>query len=739
MVTNILKILTFTFSMIFNSCFAQEIWKEGFDIPGKGIWGNSAGLIQSDFSGITTWILDYTGIRLTDSGDYAKTVSTAGGRFEVCDIEGEVTWRSETIGISDYKNVGIHLSASETGSGNNGTLKYLKAFYIIDNGNPMPFDASPVCEGNWGAAFPDQKSLKGSELQIMVKLSNNYSSDKVILDEIVVSGEKGVNPRVPVFGLVINEIMADPYPVEGLPGAEYLELLNTLSHPVSSGNWILRINGTEKKIPDFTIQAGGFLVLCATGSLDSLKQYGNVINIPGFQGLLNNGALIEILDENRDLIDQIAYSETWYADPVKERGGWSLERIDPKRTCNQPGNWKASADLKGGTPVSANSVYMTNPDIEPPSVKWAVAVAENQVEVQFSENMDTTGLNPGNFHLKEAGSPDSVRHISAGTIVLTFDFPLLKNKTYLLQFTDLTDECGNKLISNDAAIQWNTLDQGDVLISEVLFNPFPDGEDYVELYNNSQKLILLKNLSLATRDDSLKLKQVYPLAKNKSVLQPGAYLVLTKDTDKVFPFYRIKCPECFLQTEKFPTYINEGGRVVLADHKLVVVDEFAYSEKMHSPFLYNHDGVSLERSSFIAKTNETGNWHSASTGSGYGTPGYKNSQAEPENTSRPLVTFEPEAFSPDNDGYNDEYLIRYQMDRQGYIANVRVFDQSGRFVTLLAKNEILATEGTIAWNGKDETGKRLPIGMYVVLVEVFHESGVVHRFKDGVALTGRVE
>src|SRR5690606_37357706 len=100
--------------------------------------------------------------------------------------------------------------------------------------------------------------------------------------------------------------------------------------------------------------------------------------------------------------------------------------------------------------------------------------------------------------------------------------------------------------------------------------------------------------------------------------------------------------------------------VVLLNEERTVIDEFAYSEKMNSPFLANAEGVSLERMSFSAGTNEKDNWHSASSEAGYGTPGYKNSQLENGIVVKPVVHFEPESFSPNNDGYNDMFLIKYE-------------------------------------------------------------------------------
>jgi hypothetical protein len=280
---------------------------------------------------------------------------------------------------------------------------------------------------------------------------------------------------------------------------------------------------------------------------------------------------------------------------------------------------------------------------------------------------------------------------------------------------------------------------GDILITEVLFNPVGGGSDFIEIYNNSAKEISTNRLYLASRDNNLKLTQIYPLSASKTNLLPGNYLALTKDTAGVFPWFDIQCRECFLQMEKFPSFNNDFDYVVLLDENMKVVDELYYSEKMHHPLLAEEKGISLERISFTQKTNDAKNWHSASTTSGYGTPGYMNSQVEIEDIYAPKITFSSESFSPNSDGYNDEYQIQYNLEKPGYVANISIFDATGKFVMKLVNNEILGTNGTIVWNGEDETGKSNNIGIYVVLVEIFNTAGEVFQFKDGVVLTDILE
>jgi len=478
MISNLPKILIF-FCLFFNSTiWAQDLWRESFEVPGKGIWGTENGTIQSDFGEVTKWSLEYSNVKLQDAGDYAKTVSTSGGRFEVADIDGEIIWISEVIDIAEFVKAAIQLNTSETGSNTNANNKYLKAFYKLDNNHEKPFTINSDNTGNWGSVIAEQKDLVGSQLQIIVKMANNYGADKVILDEVVVSVE-------------------------------------------------------EK--PD---------------------------------------------------------------EPILSR---------------------------------------------------------------------------------------------------------------------------------------------EIVINELMFNPKENGGDYVEIYNNSAKSIDMKRLKLASRTDDLELTQVYQLTGTKQLFEPGSFLALTKDTAGVFPFFDIQCKTCFLQMEKFPSFNNDEDFVVLLNENMNVIDELHYTDKMHHPLLADEEGIALERVSSTEPTNEFSNWQSAASVAGYGTPGYKNSQGETAEISKPEVTFSPESFSPDFDGYNDEYLIEYKTTKPGCLANISVFDAAGRFVMKLANNEIMGSEGKFTWNGEDQTGQRLNLGVYVVLVEIFSLTGETWHFKDGVVLTSVLE
>ena len=279
---------------------------------------------------------------------------------------------------------------------------------------------------------------------------------------------------------------------------------------------------------------------------------------------------------------------------------------------------------------------------------------------------------------------------------------------------------------------------GSVLINEVLFNPPTGGDDFVELVNISETPVSVHHLKLAARNDTMALKQIYALSTTTRYLYPGHYLTCTKDPQLVIPFYISNDPETFCTMKSFPSYPDDAGTVVLLNDSLEVLDELSYTAKMHSPFLTNINGVSLERISWTKPTSDRSNWTSAAGSAGFATPGLPNSQTETKTENMVNIVVEPIVFSPNGDGYNDQLTIRFSLDKPGYIANVRIFDILGRPVKFLVKNQSLAQEGSWTWKGDSDSNQRLNIGVYIILVELFDSEGHTKTFKKTCTLTDRL-
>jgi hypothetical protein len=223
------------------------------------------------------------------------------------------------------------------------------------------------------------------------------------------------------------------------------------------------------------------------------------------------------------------------------------------------------------------------------------------------------------------------------------------------------------------------------------------------------------------------------------MLDKGGYVVLTVNADAVNRHYFTECPECFIEMTGFPSLPDDAGEVVLLNRRMEVLEEFRYNHAMHHPLLANESGVSLERRSFSEDVNQPGNWHSAAATCGFATPGYANSSFAEEETVTEWVTVAPRIFSPNDDGYHDRLVIHLSPGEPGWTANVRIFDTAGREIRRLSNNELLASSSELEWDGRDDHRQRAELGIYIILVEIFHNSGQTKHFRKSCVLTDRVE
>jgi hypothetical protein len=267
--------------------------------------------------------------------------------------------------------------------------------------------------------------------------------------------------------------------------------------------------------------------------------------------------------------------------------------------------------------------------------------------------------------------------------------------------------------------------KNDIVINEILFNPPTGGNEYVEIYNKSNKAFDLRFLSITSRKTSDgSFNKLYELASTPLLLQPQEYLVITKSQDLVCSFFECRPSSSFVELSVMPSLANTSGCAVLINNQTnEIIDEFAYNEKMHTVNISNKKGIALERTDFNKPAIDPENWHSASETSRFGTPGYQNSQYSPNTGIEEGITV---AFPEIN---LDNYIIHYRFNSPGYRCRAYVYDTMGRKVTIIANNELLGTEGDLFWNGKGGLGQTLASGIYLIYMEVYDAKGVVKTFK----------
>jgi hypothetical protein len=187
--------------------------------------------------------------------------------------------------------------------------------------------------------------------------------------------------------------------------------------------------------------------------------------------------------------------------------------------------------------------------------------------------------------------------------------------------------------------------------------------------------------------------------------------------------------------------VNSGDLIHLHRADDTTLDSVFYDPGWHSPNLIDTKGVSLERIVVDGAANDPLNWTSSVAVAG-GTPGRPNSVFIPPDApaTEAGLTIEPSPFSPDRDGADDHTAIRYALSSNVGLIRVRIFDAHGRLVRALEEAALSGKQGQVIWDGLDDDGRDLRIGIYVVLLEAIDTAGgTTEAFKQPVVLARTLE
>jgi Lamin Tail Domain/Bacterial Ig-like domain len=547
------------------------------------------------------------------------------------------------------------------------------------------------------------------------------------------------------YQLLITEIMADPAPPVALPNAEFIEVKNTGVQAINLNGWHIGDAGNLATISsNFVLAPDSFVVLCSNSAAPLLAAYGAVLGVSNFPSLDNNAELLYLQSKEGRTIHAVSYSSAWYQNSVKGQGGWSLEMIDTHNPCSGASNWTASNAAAGGTPGKRNSVEGTNADLQPPALLQAFASDSLQIILSFDEPLDSAAsVNPASYSISDGiGTSAKITAVAPlfNQIALQTGSPLQPNRVYTVTVQQVSDCAGNNIGAyNKVKLGRATIpEHADLVINEILFNPKPDGTDYVELYNRSNLNIDLNNCFIATRSASGLIGTPKALSASNRLLFPGEYMVITEDEQIVKKQYLAKDPDAFAVISSMPSLPDDKGNLVILNGQGKILDELSYDAGWHFKLIDNAEGVALERINYNKPTQDAANWHSAATSAGYGTPGYTNSQLYTAITVAGTLHIVPTVFSPDNDGLDDFCTLQYQFPEPGYVCNSIAFDANGRPVRQITRNALCGLQGYFRWDGLDDNNLKLPVGVYVVLTDVFNLQGKTKRFKQAVTLARRL-
>ena len=425
-------------------------------------------------------------------------------------------------------------------------------------------------------------------------------------------------------------------------------------------------------------------------------------------------------DSSGLIIDKLTYDLSWYQDELKEDGGYAIELKNPLGICVNSTNWSASISVNGGTPGEQNSNYDISPDTQIPSLISLEAYTPNFLSIVFSEKMDSLSIVNSIFAINPNLSV-SAKYLSDSypkTLLVEFSEDLIASQIYTISIPNVADCSQNSTSLNGEFSLSEEAVLGDLIINEILFNPITNGSDFVELKNVSNKIINLKNITLANFDnDTISNFKQIGFSRN---LKPNEFIVLTSDSTSQKQVYPFAVSGKFIQMS-LPTYNNDSSTIYVFNN-YTLLDKVSYSEDWHFSLLDDNDGKSLEKIDPSLPSDDKNNWHTASSAYNFATPGFENSQLL-IGEANGIVSLTNAIFSPDNDGFEDILQINYKTINNGMLASVKVFDDRGRLIHTLLQNEYLGTNGSLTWDGTLETKQKASIGTYLIVFDAFDLDG----------------
>jgi hypothetical protein len=237
------------------------------------------------------------------------------------------------------------------------------------------------------------------------------------------------------------------------------------------------------------------------------------------------------------------------------------------------------------------------------------------------------------------------------------------------------------------------------IISEFLPNPAGLLEtEWIELFNPSTFAVNLHEYKIG---DALGLRNI---SDTDLYLPPGEYIVLADDVGQFLEYYNA-FSGLITSPVGWQILNNSGGETVrLTNLNDDIIDSVYYDGGFA-------DNRSWER--FIGT--EGRSFWGGSFSPNDSSPGKPNSFFYPRAESIDL-SISPNPFSPDADGFEDVTIISFNPP-QAKEFDLVIYDISGRTVKTFFESGH-SVPGEIAWDGRGDEGRTLPIGIYIVYARI---------------------
>lgn len=527
----------------------------------------------------------------------------------------------------------------------------------------------------------------------------------------------------PEVEISIVELMADPSPSRGLPETEYIELINASNKKIPYIELYLADTKDTIALKIEEWNAGENLLLCPKSFRNEFDTNIHLIPLTRWLSIDNISDTISLLTSQKNLIDRVSYHYK-YLPKEKQEGGYSFVKIPGTEKCKNIHSWQASIDEKGGSPGSKNTFSVDMLKTEMKVISSSIR-ADQHYEIILDEDVDLSN----DIIVSDVETKRVLPYeLDNGKLIVLAEHPIKEGSIYPISLQ--VKNCMNMYLDTILLLHArNSIATSDLLISEILFNPKPGGDDFIEMYNMSENVINIEDLFIANSKDTISLSSAIDLSNPYKYVFPGEYRVLSTNTVNIESWYNVAKPEHLIFCESLPSMPDENGEISLLSADKILIDKLVYSDKMHFSWLSETEGRSLERKELRVLPEGSQNWASASDNIGLASPTGTNSQfSKSDDLHLQEAWLSNNVLNPQGNPDENVLELNFNMKGETVFMNAKLFSLSGSFISEVMQGLSLKNSGKLTWDLAIDN-KLVPAGAYILSIECHTESGKYHQYK----------
>ncbi len=246
--------------------------------------------------------------------------------------------------------------------------------------------------------------------------------------------------------------------------------------------------------------------------------------------------------------------------------------------------------------VIIDEIVIEREQLPSPQIDTIEIVAQNQIKLIFSKEIDRSHVEKNNFLLTDTENNNieikQIEFLNDSVVLLTFVEPTYQKQLMIYTY-NISDKEGNTTQKDVAEFFYIApANSNDLIFNELMIDPTPTIQlpniEYIELFNRSEKTIDLYQWKLIVNNNEIVLPTVE--------IEPQSYLVLVKDThiDSLLNYKNV------LGISNWKTLINSGATLLLKDYHNNLINRFSYDESWMKKIENSGGGYSLERIDVLA-------------------------------------------------------------------------------------------------------------------------------------------